>query len=456
MPHVLRHFLRLTPTHETIIILTDYGRISATKKECEFRLDPHVTLLWISIIVLLLLSAFFSSAETAFQSANHLRLRSLSDDGNERAKRVLKLLDRQSKLLSCILIGNNIVNLSASALSTTLAQSLWGNAYISLATGVLTFVVIIFGEILPKTVATLYAEPISMVYAPIFLGLCWIMTPLIVIVNLFSGLFLKLFRLNRKKQAMTEEEFLTAVSVSEEEGVLENNEREMITNVVDFGDSLAKDIMVPRIDVTLLEAGMSYDEVTAVFRDSNFSRLPVYSGNVEHIIGIVFLKDLFHYSGSKEDFTPEKVMRKPYFTFAYKKTSELLSDLRKSSGTIAVVLDEYGAMVGIITLEDLLEEIVGEIRDEYDSDERDGIVTVNDREYLLSGSVRLEDLSELIGTDITSEDYDSVAGHVLHLLEHLPAEGETVSENGITYTVEAMDKNRIETVRVSLPASTDD
>ena len=414
-------------------------------------MDPDVNILWISIVILLFLSAFFSSAETAFLSVNRLRLRSLVNEGNARAARVNRLFERQDRLLSCILIGNNIVNLSASALSTRLAETLWGNAFISVATGVLTFVVIIFGEILPKNLATLHAEPIAMAYAPIFLVLSKLMLPLIFLTNLFSGLFLKLFGNHGKQAAITEEEFLTAVSVSEEEGVLESDEGEMIANVVDFGDSLAKDIMVPRIDVTLLEAGMSYDEVCRIFRESNFSRLPVYSGNVEHIIGVVFLKDLFSYSGDRESFTPENVMRKPYFTFAYKKTSELLSDLRKSSGTIAIVLDEYGSMAGILTLEDLLEEIVGEIRDEYDSDERDGIEPIGENQYRVSGSVRLRDLVPVLHCDLSSEDYDSVAGHVLQLLMRLPAEGETVTADGITYTVEKMDKNRIETLVLTLP-----
>ncbi len=413
-------------------------------------MDPDANILLIAILILLLLSAFFSSAETAFQSANRLRLRSLADDHNKRAKRVLHLLDQQAKLLSCILIGNNIVNLSASALSTTLAQVLWGNRFISVATGLLTFIVIIFGEILPKTVATLYAETIAMLYAPIFRFLCFVMTPLIWFVNLFSGIFLRLFRLNRKRDAMTEDEFLTAVDVSHEEGVIEKEEREMITNVVDFGDSLAKDIMVPRIDVTFLESGMGYDEVAAVFLESNFSRLPVYEEDSEHILGVLFLKDLFHYSGDKKKFDITKVMRKPYFTFEYKKTSDLLAELRKEASTIAIVLDEYGAMVGIITIEDLLEEIVGEIRDEYDSDERDGIQKINEQEYLISGSVRLEDVNDALGLSLESEDYDSIAGHILHLLEHLPTEGESITENAVLYLVEKMDKNRIELVRITL------
>ena len=406
--------------------------------------------------MLLLLSAFFSSAETALTSANRMKLRSLAETKRS-ARRALALLENPSKLLSAILIGNNIVNLTASALTSVFAQRMWGKTFLSVATGVLTFLVIIFGEILPKTIAALKSERMAMIYAPVISVYTVVMTPVIFLVNLFSGSLLRILGINpNKRPVLTEDELLTVVEASHEDGVLENEEKEMINNVVDFGDSVAKDVCVPRIDVDFINTEMTYDEIVAAFRANNYSRLPVYESTPDNVVGILFLKDLFHYDGNRESFDVRALMRKPYFTYEFKKTADLLAEMRHESVTIAVVLDEYGATAGIITLEDLLEEIVGEIRDEYDSDEQDAIVRVSDTEFLLDGMAKLEDVGEATGLELSSDDYDSIAGHVYHLLEHIPAEGESVTdENGATYIAETVDKNRIDRVRLILPEMPD-
>lgn len=384
-----------------------------------------------------------------------MRMRSLAESGKSSAKLVLKLLDRNTKVLSAILIGNNIVNLSASALSTKFTQIQFGNRFLSLVTGVLTFLVIIFGEILPKTVATIHSDRLAMLYAPVVYALMTVMTPLIWFVNGISSLLMLLFRIKKNNSAViTEDELLTVVDVSREEGVIKSEEQEMITNVVDFGDSLAKDVMVPRIDVDFLDIQAGYDEVTNAFRANHYSRLPVYSGTRDNVVGILFLKDFFQYDGNEKAFSIADAMRKPYFTFEFKKTSELLAELRKESVTIAVVLDEYGATAGIITLEDLLEEIVGEIRDEYDSDEEDDIRAVNSCEYLVHGNARLEDINGKLGLSLSSDDYDSIAGHLIHLLEHLPSAGEQITADGVTYIAESVAKNRVVCIRIILPEST--
>ncbi len=421
-------------------------------------MDPDAQFMLIVIVILILLSAFFSSAETALTSVNRMRMRSLADDHVKRAALVLKLKDKQAKMLSAILIGNNIVNLTASALTTQLATRLWGNTFISLATGILTFVIIITGEILPKTAAAIYAEKVSMFYAPIIYTIMTVLTPVIGIVNLISGGLMRLLRINpdRKDAVITEDELLTVVDVSHEEGVIEREEREMIANVVDFGDSLAKDVMVPRIDVQFIDVEMTYDEVVHSFRENNFSRLPVYAETRDNVVGILFLKDLFHYDGTPETFSIEKLMRKPHFTYEFKKTSDLLEELRRESGTIAVVLNEYGATAGIITLEDLLEEIVGEIRDEYDSDEEDDIRKISDTEYVASGSAKLDEINDMLDLSLESDDYDSIAGHIIQLMEHLPEAGEQVTDGNITYVVEAVDKNRIDQVRIFVQPSSED
>lgn len=416
-------------------------------------MDSDAQIMLAVILLLILLSAFFSSAETALTSVNKMRMRSLAEDSKRGAILVLKLKDKQSKMLSAILIGNNIVNLTASALTSQWAFRVWGNRFISLATGILTFIVIITGEILPKTIATIHAEKISMIYAPVIYGMMNVLTPVIWIVNAIANFLMRLLRIdpNQKEVVITEDELLTVVDVSHEEGVIESEEREMIANVVDFGDSLAKDVMVPRIDVEFLDVTMSYEEVVASFRENNFSRLPVYSETRDNVVGILFLKDLFHYERSQGEFSIEKLMRKPYFTFEFKKTSALLDELRKEAATIAVVLNEYGATAGIITLEDLLEEIVGEIRDEYDSDEKDSIRKLSDTEYLVEGSTKLDEINDELGLQLESDDYDSIAGHIIQLLAHLPEQGEQITDEQVTYIVETVDRNRIELVRILLP-----
>ncbi|MDI9488384.1 MAG: hemolysin family protein, partial [Bacillota bacterium] len=248
--------------------------------------------------------------------------------------------------------------------------------------------------------------------------------------------------------SMTENDLRSIVEVSHNDGVLESEERRIINNVVDFGDSLAKDVMVPRIDMAFASADLSYDELVQVFAVDKYTRLPVYSENRDNVIGIINLKDLFFYTGKKEDFKIQDIMREPYFTYEFKKTSELLIEMRRDSIALAIVLDEYGATAGLITIEDLLEEIVGEIRDEYDDDEEDCIKSVSEYEYIVDGNTKLDDINEALNLNIQSDDYDSIAGHIIYLLDHLPEEGETVEENNITYTVAAVDKNRIDKIHI--------
>ncbi len=408
-------------------------------------MDPSVAAQFVVLVVLLILSAFFSSAETSLTTVNKLRIRTLVEDGVKGAKTISSLIEDPSKMLSAILIGNNIVNISASSLATTLAIDLLGSYGAGIATGILTLLILIFGEITPKSLATMYAEKLAFIYAPAIQLLTKLLTPVIFLINKFSSGLLLLFHIdpNAHAKAMTENELRTIVDVSHEEGVIESEERLMITNVVDFGDSLAKDVMVPRIDMAFADVDLSYDELVAAFEKDMYTRLPVYSGTRDNVVGIVSLKDVFFYRGAKEDFHIKDFLRAPYFTYEYKKTSELLRDLKKATNSIAIVLDEYGATAGLITLEDLVEEIVGEIRDEYDTDEEDPIQKVSENVYKISGVTKLDEINEILDLDLESDDYDSIAGHVIHLLDHLPSEGETVTEDACTYQVLSMDKNRI-------------
>ena len=420
-------------------------------------MDPSDAMQLIILVFLLILSAFFSASETALTTVNKHRIRSLAEDNIKGAKTVSKLIEKPSKMLSAILVCNNVVNLSASALATALAIKYWENVWVGAATGLLTIIILIFGEITPKSLATVYAEKISLMFGkPIYL-LTKLLTPIIYVVNKICIGLLLLFHFdpNKKASAITENELRTIVDFSHEEGIIESEERRMITNVVDFGDAQAKDVMVPRIDMEFASEDLSYEELVDAFSEEQYTRMPVYSGTRDNVIGVVNLKDVFFYHGDKESFNIKDILRDPYFTYEYKKTSELLIEMRKESLSIAIVLDEYGSTAGLITLEDLLEEIVGEIRDEYDDDEEDSIQFVGENEYIVDGNTKTDDINEVLGLDLQSDDYDSIAGHVIYLLDHLPEEGEAVTDNHVTYTVTAVDKNRIDKVQILLHVDSD-
>ncbi|MCI6789486.1 MAG: hemolysin family protein [Lachnobacterium sp.] len=407
----------------------------------------------IILILLLLLSAFFSSSETALTTVNKIRMRTLSESGNKRADRVLRVTDDSGKMLSAILIGNNIVNLSASSLATSLAIHYLGNVGAGIATGILTFLILIFGEVTPKTLATIKADSIALAIAGIIDVLMKILTPVIFIINKLSMGLLFLLRINPKdgSQQMTEEELRTIVDVGQETGVIENEERNMIHNLFDFGDAEAKEIMVPRIDMTFVQVDATYQEVLDVFRQDMFTRLPVYEDTTDNVIGIINMKD-FLLEQDDETFSVRSMLRDPYFTYEHKNTADLFLEMRKSSISLAIVLDEYGVTAGLITLEDLLEEIVGEIRDEYDADEEDDITQISDREFYVLGSANLDDVSDALGYSFESNDYDTIGGYCLGLLGHLPEKNEIIiTDDNVLLRIDRMDKNRIERVYIKLP-----
>ena len=416
-------------------------------------MDPSDTYQIIILLVLLALSAFFSSNETALMSVNKIRLRSLADEGNKRAAMALDILENQTpKLLSAILIGNNIVNISASSLATTLAYS-FGGYMVSIVTVILTILILIFGEITPKNYATINSEKITLRYIPVFKFLMTIMTPVIFIINLFSRCVMRLMRVDpdAASKAMTEEELRTIVDVSHEDGVIESDEKEMIYNVFDLGDATAKDIMVPRVHVTFADVASTYDELIDIFREDKFTRLPVYKDSQNNIVGIINMKDLLLYDKDTE-FVIDNFLRKPHFTYERKSISDLLVEMKDSTFNIAIVLDEYGDMAGLITLEDILEEIVGEIHDEYDEKEDELVQKISDREYIIEGSMHLDDVNDHLHTELDSEDYDSLGGFIIEHLDRLPVAGdEVITEEGIRLIVEKLDKNRIEQVHVYLP-----
>lgn len=416
-------------------------------------MGPSETGQLIAVIILLCLSAFFSSSETALTTVNQIRMRTLADNGDKRAARVLHVTGNPGKMLSAILIGNNIVNLSASSISTSLAIHLFGNTGAGIATGILTFLILIFGEVTPKTMATIKADSMSLTAAAPIGFLMKILTPVIFIINKLSLGLMFLLHVNIKdaQKKMTEEELRTIVDVSQENGVIEHEERDMIHNLFDFGDAEAKEIMVPRIDMTFVQADATYQEVLDIFRQDMFTRLPVYEDSTDNVIGIINMKD-FLLQNDTPEFSVRNLLREPYFTYEHKNTADLFLEMRKSSISLAIVLDEYGVTAGLITLEDLLEEIVGEIRDEYDADEEDDITRISDREFYVLGSANLNDVSEALSLHFTSDDYDTIGGYCLGLLDHLPEKNEIIlTDNNILLRIDRMEKNRIERIYIRLP-----
>lgn len=416
-------------------------------------MDPSDAIQFFILFILLLLSAFFSSAETALTTVSKIKMRSLAEDGNKRAATVLDITENHSpKMLSAILIGNNIVNLYAASLTTTLAYSL-GGAMVSIATGILTVAILIFGEITPKNAATINSSKLSLTYIPVIKIFMTVMTPVIFIVNMLSRGVLFLLRIdpNAKNNTMTEDELRTIVDVSHEDGVIESEEKEMIYNVFDLGDARAKDVMVPRVHVTFADVNSTYHELLDIFKEDKYTRLPVYEDTTDNVIGTINMKDLLLFD-NREHFHVRDILREAYFTYEYKSISELLVEMRDASFNIAIVLDEYGETAGLITLEDILEEIVGEIHDEYDENEENFVQKVSDLEYIVEGSLSLDDLNDRLDLELESEDYDSLGGFIIQRLDRLPEVGdEFTTEDGIRMVVDRLDKNRVELVHIYLP-----
>ena len=405
------------------------------------------------LIILILLSGYFSSAETAFSSLNQVEVRSQADAGDKRAKKVLSILENYSKMMSTVLICNNVVNISASSLTTTVIISTFGANAVSIGTAVLTVLIILFGEITPKNISRLRALETAKKDAGVIRALMWILTPIIFLIDKMADGILKLHGINKnEKRPITERELKTYVDVGHEDGVIEGGEKKIIYNVFDFGDTVAKDIMVPRIDMTCVSEEATYSDVMAVFRREMFTRIPVYEkDHPDNIIGHLNIKDFIAIRNA-DRFRIQDFIRQSYYTYEYKKTADLLREMQQNSVGITFVLDEYGSTVGMITVEDLVEEIIGDIRDEYDEDEKEQIRKYDDRTFLVDGSMKLADLNDEIGTDFESEDYDSIGGLIIEALERLPRNDETVRlSDGTTLQAKGLRKNRIVRVLIRLP-----
>ncbi len=406
----------------------------------------------IVLIVLLMLSGFFSSAETSLVGCNKIRMRNLAQQGNKKAQLVLKITEDQGKMLSAILIGNNLVNTFSASIAATIAYSL-GGAAVSIATFLITILILIFGEITPKTLATQKADSMALMYVSIIRFLMVVFTPVIIFVNTICNIILRFLGINPSETnpSITTSELRTMVDVSHEEGVIEKDEKELINNVFDFGDVKAKDVMVPRVHVVMAEVNTSYEDLLSLFREEMFTRIPIYKDSIDNVIGLVNMKDLLLLE-DLEHFQIHKMIRKPFFTYENKPISDLLLEMRQTTVNLAIVLDEYGELAGIITLEDIIEEIVGEVQDEYDAHEKANIRQVSQRVYDVKGYISLHDLNDALDLSLDSEDYDSIGGLVIDQLQRIPEINDTIYlEDGTRIQVIKLEKQRIEEVRISIP-----
>ncbi|WP_313396091.1 hemolysin family protein [Clostridioides difficile] len=412
--------------------------------------SPNNLIQIIFLIVLLIGSAFFSASETALMSLSKIRIRYMQDEGVKGAKLVSSLIENPNKLLSSILVGNNVVNIAATSISTSLFIGLMGEKGVALATAVMTVLVLIFGEITPKTIAANNSEKVSLLVSKPIKAIIFILRPIVWIFNIITNIIFKLFGITNKgaKSFITEEELKTMVNVSHEEGVLEMEEREIINNVFEFGDMQAKNAMVQRIDMVAIDMEDSYDEIIQVFKTEKLSRMPVYEETIDDIVGILNIKDIIFLSDEEiESFDIKNYMRDPFFTYEFKKITQLLEEMKLEKSQMAIVVDEYGGTSGLLTIEDLVEVIVGDIEDEYDEEE-DEIQVIKEDEYIVDGSTKIGDVNELIGVNLESEEFDSIGGFIIGHLSRLPEENEVIEVDNIRFCIESIEKNRIKKIRI--------
>ena len=413
-------------------------------------MDSAILVQVIILAVLLMCSAFFSASETALMSLSKIRLRHMVEEGVKGAKTVSNVVSDSSKLLSSILVGNNVVNIGASSIATSLFISIFGKEGVAIATAVMTVLVLIFGEITPKSIAAQNSENVALKVAKPIKFIILILTPIVIVFNVITKVIFKIIGLNTNvvQPYITEEELKTLVNVGHEEGLLEREERIIINNVFEFGDMQAKEAIVQRMDIVAINVEDSYEEIINKFKSEQFTRMPVYEETIDDIIGIVNIKDVVFLDDEEiKNFNIRNYMREPFYTYEFKKITELFEEMKRERVQMSVVLDEYGGTAGIVTMEDLVEEIVGDIEDEYDEEEEE-IVVIKEDEYIVDGSTKITDVNELIGTKLESEEFDSIGGFIIGHLGRLPEEEEIVEVEEIKFCIESIDKNRIKKIRI--------
>ena len=399
----------------------------------------------IFLVILIMFSAFFSATETAFSSINKIRMKNMANNGDKKAASVLELIENYDKFLSTILIGNNIVNISASSLAAVLFISHFPKHGASISTAVMTIVVLIFGEITPKSIAKDFPEKFAMFSVPFVKVLCFILSPINFIFSSWKRLLSKVF-VSDESRGLTEEELLTMVEEAQDDGGINDEEGELIRNAIEFNDIQVTDVHTPRVDVVAIDETDSREEIDRVFCESNFTRLPVYRDTIDNIIGIINQKDFYNSNKFKGDI--KDIISKPLYVIPNMKISELLPLLQANKTHIAVITDEYGGTVGIVTLEDILEELVGEIWDEHDEVVED-FIKISDTEYKVMGSADLDDLFDLF--DMKNEfESSTVGGWITEEMNRFPKAGDSFTYKQLTVTVTKANSRRISEAYVTV------
>lgn len=401
----------------------------------------------IIIMICVMMSAYFSATETAFSSLNRIRVKNMAEKGNKKAKLVMQLADDYDSLLSTILIGNNIVNILLASLATLLFVDMLGEDIgPSVSTAVTTIVVLIFGEVSPKSIAKESPEQLAMFSAPFLQLLVIVLTPFNYLFGLWKKMLSKLIK-SENNSSITEEELLTIVAEAQQEGGIDEQESMLIRSAIEFSEQEAKDILTPRIDIEGVSTEASKEEIAKVFVETGYSRLPLYEESMDHIIGVIYQKDFYNYI-YHTDKEITSIVRPALFIPESKKIGELLKELQYKKSHIAIVLDEYGGTTGIVTMEDILEELVGEIWDEHDEVTHE-IEKVSDTEYLVLGSTNLEDLFEMLDKE-KDEDMEvlTVSGWVMELLGKIPEKGDKFEFENLQVSVLEMDEKRVEKIRI--------
>lgn len=404
--------------------------------------------------ILIVLSSVYSASETALLSVNKIKLRNMVEEDRKGAKKVEELLDKQSEVLTTLLVANNVINISASAVATSVAITytdiLPSAVFVSTAT--LTTLILLFGEVIPKNLASRYAENIMIIFLPIITASLLLFKPIEYILNLISLNLMKIFKVDIEKKIdlITEDELKTMVNVSHEEGILEVHESKMINNIFEFGDQNAQDIMTPRVNMICVPVEATYEEIVEIFEKERFSRMPVFDGDDDNIIGILYIKDIAF--NDKENFKVKDYIRETYKVYETKQVDEIFTIMKQDRISMTIVLDEYGETAGLLTFQDIIEEIFGELNDEDDIEEDDDVQQVNNNEFLVDGLTRINDLNDEIGTEITSEDFETIGGYIIGLVGDLPKENEEVlsEEFNLKFNIETIDKNRIDKLRLTI------
>ncbi len=412
-------------------------------------MNLNISVYLVIIVILIALSAFCSCIETAFSCANNIRLKKFADAGNKKAKVALYIINNYDKALTAILILNNIVNLGCSSLATVVCLELFGDYGAAISTGATTLLVLTFGEVIPKCLGKEKSDSISMGVARILKVIMVVLTPFIFVFSKIKTLALKLFRIKQDDTTVTEDELKIIVESIEEQGVLEEQESQMVRSALDFDEKTAEEILTPRVDVTAIDIDEDTNTITEIIRTQRYSRIPVYKGTVDNIVGILHSWDYMDeiIKGSTPDL--KKLIIKPEFIFRTQKLSAILANFRKKKLHIAIVTDEYGGTLGILTMEDLLEEIVGEIWDEDEEIEQE-FTKISDNKYKVSGDMELEDMLELFGKKLDDIDSESltVGGFVFETLGTIPKKNEKFTRDGMEIKVVKVKDQRIHSVIV--------